>query len=136
MHAAEFPLLTIGQFGLLAAQFPLGTGDGHALAGAQAAEIGLELGEGGEDIEEHLAHGIVRVVERRAQGQSHASFLKLISDGAGVRDGPGAAVKAGLGAVGADEAVIGVDAILGDAEFQEGIKDVEGQRKCPAKCSA
>ena len=31
MHAAEFPLLTVGQFGLLAAQFPPGVGDGHAL---------------------------------------------------------------------------------------------------------
>ena len=88
MHAAEFPLLSVGQFGLLAAQFPLGAGDGHALAGAHADEIGFELGEGGEDIEEHPFHGIVRVVERRAQGQFHASFLKQVGDGAGFRDGP------------------------------------------------
>ena len=52
------PLLSVRQFGLLAAQFPPGAGGGHALAGAHANEIGLELGEGGEDIEEHLAHGI------------------------------------------------------------------------------
>ena len=63
MHAAEFPLLSVGQFGLLAAQFPPGAGDGHALAGAHADEIGFELGEGGEDIEEHLSHRIARVVE-------------------------------------------------------------------------
>ena len=56
------------QFGLLAAQFPLGAGDGHALAGAHADEIGFELGEGGEDIEEHLSHGIARVVEGPAYG--------------------------------------------------------------------
>ena len=92
VHAAEFPLLTVGQFGLLAAQFPFVAGDGHALAGAHADEIGFELGEGGEDIEEHLAHGIVRVVERSSEGQFHASFQKLISDGAGIRDGPGEAV--------------------------------------------
>ena len=36
MHAAEFPLLSVGQFGLLAAQFPLGADDGHAFAGAHA----------------------------------------------------------------------------------------------------
>ena len=54
MPAAEFPLRSVGQFGLLAAQFPFGAGDGHALAGAPADEIGFELGEGGEDIEEQL----------------------------------------------------------------------------------
>ena len=137
MHAAEFPLLSVGQFGLLAAQFPFGAGDGHALAGAHAAEIGFELGEGGEDIEEHLAHGIVRVVERPAEGQFHAAFPKLVGDGARIRDGPGrpvefrhdqrvagahggeGLVEAGSDAGGAGEAVVGVDAILGDAQLQE-----------------
>ena len=136
---AEFPLLTVGQFGLLAAQFPPGAGDGHALAGAHADEIGLELGEGGENIEEHLSHGIVRVVERRAEGQFHAAFLKLVGDGAGIRNGPGEAVEfrhdqgvafahggeglveAGSGAVRAGEAVIGVDVIYGEAQLQEGL---------------
>ena len=75
MHAAEFPLLSVGQFGLLAELFPFGAGDGHALAGAHADEIGFELGEGGGDVEEHLSHGIARVVERPAEGQFHASFL-------------------------------------------------------------
>ena len=42
---------------------------------------------GGEDIEEHLAHGIVRVVERASEGQFHAAFPKQIGDGAGIRDG-------------------------------------------------
>ena len=139
MHAAEFPLLSVGQFGLLAAQFPLGAGDSHAFAGAHADEIGFELGEGGEDIEEHLSHGIVRVVERPAEGQFHAAFPKQVGDGAGIRDGPvqpvafrhdrrvslahggEGLVEAGAGAGGAGEAVIGVDAILGDAQLQEGL---------------
>ena len=93
MHAAELPLLSVGQFGLLAAQFPPGAGDGHALAGAHADEVGFELGEGGEDIEEHLAHGIARVVERPAEGQFHASFPKPVGDGARIRDGPGQPVE-------------------------------------------
>ena len=38
MHAAEFPLLSVGQFGLLAAQFLLGAGDGHALKEGLLAE--------------------------------------------------------------------------------------------------
>ena len=45
MHAAEFPLLSVRQFGLLASQFPPGAGDGYALAGTHAAEISFELGE-------------------------------------------------------------------------------------------
>ena len=124
-------------FGLLAAQFPFVAGDGHALAGAHADEIGLELGEGGEDIEEHLSHGIGRVVERPAEGQFHAAFPEQVNDGAGIWDGPGQTVEfrhdqrvafahggeglveAGSGAVRAGEAVIGVDAILGDAQLQD-----------------
>ena len=88
MHASEFLLLSVGQFGLLAAQFPLCAGDGHALAGAHADEIGLELGEGGEDIEEQLSHGIARVVDRPSEGQFHASFPKLIGAGARIRSLP------------------------------------------------
>ena len=45
MHAAEFPLLSVRQFEVLASQFSLGAGDGHALAGAHTAEISFELGE-------------------------------------------------------------------------------------------
>ncbi len=137
MHAAEFPLLSVGQFGLLTAQFPPGAGDGHALAGAHADEISFELGEGGEDIEEQLSHGIARVVEGPSEGQFHASFPKLIGDGARIRDGPcqpvefrhdqrvafahggEGLVEAGAGAGRAGEAVIGVDSILGDAKLQE-----------------
>ena len=55
-----------------AAQFHFGAADCDALAGAQANEIGLELGEGGEDIEEQLSHRIARVLERSAEGQFHA----------------------------------------------------------------
>ena len=67
---------------MLAAQFPSGAGDGHTLAGAYADEIGFELGEGGEDIEEHLPRRIARVVECPAEGQFYASFPK--PTGAGI----------------------------------------------------
>ena len=81
--------------------------------------------------------GSPRVVERPAEGQFHASFLKPTGYGARIRDGPGqpvefrhdqrvalahggeGLVEAGAGAGGAGEAVIGVDAILGDAKLQE-----------------
>ena len=114
--------------------FPLGAGDAHALAGSHPDEIGFELGEGGEDIEEHLSHGIARVVERNSEGQFHASFPKPTGAGARIRDGPGQPVEfrhdqrvacahGGEGLVEAEasrtgEAVIGVDAILYDAQHQ------------------
>ena len=98
MQAAEFQLLPVGQFGLPAAQFLFGAGD----------------------------------------GQFHAAFPNLVGDSAGIRDGPGQPVEfvhdprvagvhggeglveaGGRGAVHAGEAMIGVDAILGDAKFQK-----------------
>ena len=60
--------------GCLLCNSSLGAGDGHALAGAHADEIGPELGEGGEEIEEQLCHRIALFVERPAEGQFHASF--------------------------------------------------------------
>ena len=42
---------------LYTSQLALGAGDRHALAGAQADQVGFELGEGGEDVEEHFPHG-------------------------------------------------------------------------------
>ena len=123
--------------GCLPCNFPLARTMAIALAVAHADEIGFELGEGGEDIEEHLSHRISRVVERPAEGQFHASFPELGGDGARIQDGPGQSVEfrhdqrvalahggeglveAGAGAGRAGEAVIGVDAILGDAKLQE-----------------
>ena len=67
-------LLSIGEFGRLAAQFSLGTGDGLALAGAHADDVALELGECGEDIEKHLFPRIARGVERPAEGQFRPRF--------------------------------------------------------------
>ena len=77
------------------------------------------------------------VVERPAEGQFHASFPKLVGDGARIRDGPcqpvefrhdqrvafahggEGLVEAWSGAGGTGEAVIGVDATFGDAQLQE-----------------
>ena len=130
-------LLSIGEFGRLAAQFPLGTGDGLALAGAHADDVGLELGECGEDIEKHLFPRIARGVERPAEGQFRAVFLKQIDDGTHVRHelgrsvlfrhdqgvalarGDESLVEAGPGAGRTGEAVIGVDATLNDAQLWE-----------------
>ena len=79
--------------GCLPCNSPPGAGDGHALAGAHADEIGFELGEGGENVGEHLSHGISRVVERPSESQCRGSFSKQIGDGARIRGGPCQAVE-------------------------------------------
>jgi hypothetical protein len=66
-----------GELGRLAAQFAAGAGDGHAFAGAHPQQVDLELGEGGQDVEEHRAHGVGGVVEgllraAREQGRTPA----------------------------------------------------------------
>lgn len=50
VHAAQLLLLLVGQLRLLAAQFTLGAGDGHAHASAHSDQIGFELSKGGEDV--------------------------------------------------------------------------------------
>ena len=138
MHAAEFPLLSLGEFGLLAAQFPLGAGDVHALAGAHADEIGFKPCEGGEDVKNIFPMGSFGSVERRARG---AVSRRVPEAGRRWRGHPGqtwpggrvwarprcrpGARRPGPGRSrvgrGAGEAVIGVDTIFGDAELQEGL---------------
>ena len=123
--------------GCLPRNFPLARAMAMPSRVRMRIEIGFELGEGGEDIEEHLSHRIARVVECPAEGQFHVSFPKPIGDGARIRDGPcqpvefrhdqrvafahggEGLVEAGAGAGRAGEAAIGVDAILGDAQLQE-----------------
>src|SRR3954454_9615710 len=77
VHAAQLAPLLVGELGLLAAELAAelaaGAGDRHALARAQADEVGLELGKGGENVEEHLPHWIGRVVDARAERKPDAA---------------------------------------------------------------
>jgi hypothetical protein len=43
--------------GCLPRQLAVRASYGHAFAGAHPEQIDFEFGEGGEDVEEHLAHG-------------------------------------------------------------------------------
>ena len=122
--------------GCLPRNFPLARAMAMPSRVRMRIEIGFELGEGGENIEEQLSHRIARVVEGPAEGQFHVSFSKPIGDGARIWDGPcqpvefrhdqrvafahggEGLVEAGSGAGRAGETVIGVDAILDDAKLQ------------------
>jgi len=54
------------EFGLLAFELAFGAGDGHAFAGAEPEQVDFEFGEGGQDVEEHLAEGVGGVVDGAA----------------------------------------------------------------------
>ncbi len=68
-------------------------GDSHALAGPSTDEVKLKLGEVGQDVEEHLAHRVLRVVDRPAKRQGNTTFGQIVSDGPGVGHGSGEAVQ-------------------------------------------
>jgi len=133
----QVSLLAGAQLGLLAAQPALGASDGHALAGAQAQQVNLELGKGGQDVEEPLAHRVGRVVDRATEGQLHVAGDQRVADGPSIGHRPGepvelghhegvagadggqGLVQAGAVAVGAGEPVVKVDAVWGDAEAEQ-----------------
>ena len=116
--------------------FPFGAGDGAALAGPHPDQVGFELGEGGEDVEKHLAHRIARVVHAASEGELDAARLELGRDGPGVGNGARQAVELGHDErvavphrrqglsqtrplpVRPGQAVVGVDTILRDAEIE------------------
>ena len=69
-HAPQLGVLPGREFWLLAAQPALRPRDRHALPGPHPQQIDLELGEDGEDVEEHLPHrvsGVVRAAGRVAR---------------------------------------------------------------------
>lgn len=80
VHLEQFALLEVGQLGRLAAHLVLVADDLHARAGAQADKVALEFSEGGEDVEEHLARRVVRVIALLARHQAHTAILQFIGD--------------------------------------------------------
>jgi hypothetical protein len=108
----------------------LGEGDGHTFACPHSDQVGLKLGEGGQNVEEHFAHRIGRIVDRRTQGELDALFRELLCDCARIRDGSGETiqlwndqhvafphggqclVETGTGAIGACQPVVGIDTVF------------------------
>ena len=120
-------------------ELALGAGDGHAFAGAEPEQVDFEFGEGGQDVEEHLAEGVGGVVDGAAEGELDAAGDQGVADMAGVGDGAGepvelghdegvagtdggqGLVQAGTGAAGAGEALVEVDPVVRDAERGQGL---------------
>ena len=101
MHAADLAVLGGLVPGLLAAQLAVLAGDLRALAGALADQVGLELGDDGEDLQEHPGERVVPVVHRPAEREPDAPVRELAEDAQRVGHGPGEPVQLGDGQGGA-----------------------------------
>jgi hypothetical protein len=69
MHASQLFLLLVRQLGLFASESALRASDLHALTRAQANQVRLKLRKGGQDVEEHLAHGVGWIIAALAECQ-------------------------------------------------------------------
>jgi hypothetical protein len=76
----QVSLLGLRQLGLLAPEPALGLGDGHALAGAHSDQVGFELCNRAEDVEQQPTDRVGRVVDAAAEVQGHALARQLIGD--------------------------------------------------------
>jgi hypothetical protein len=80
----EVGFLHRAELGLLAAQPSLGVGDAHALARARAHEVGFELGDHDQHVEQQPAHRIGRIVHGGAERELDLAGGELVGDGARV----------------------------------------------------
>ena len=65
------------------------------LPGAQPNQVGLELGDHGEHVEQQSADRVRRVGHRSAQVETNLARDELVGDGSGVRQRPGKPVELG-----------------------------------------
>lgn len=126
-------------FGFLPRSFPLERGQRHSLTLPHPDQVGLEFGEGGEDVEEQLAHRVGRIMDVCPDLQPYAPRSQIITDRAGITDGARQAVEflhhqriaAAHGcerlvqtrssALCTGEAVISIDAVDSDAQLLQSI---------------
>jgi len=131
--------LTMVQLWLLATQTPLGLGYLHALPGAQPNQVGLELSDHREHIEQQPANRVRRVVHRTAQVKTNLPHRELVGDGSRVGQRPGKPVELGDDQrvtftasgqsftqtgpfpVGAGQTVVDVDPVFGHPECGEAV---------------
>lgn len=150
VHAADLTVLGGLEAGLLAAELAVLAGDVHALAGPLADQVSLELGDRGQNRQEHLCEWVVPVVDGAAEREPDAADRQLAEDvqcvghrpgqpvelghgqGVAVADGRKGLVQTGPGPAGAGEPLVQVDPVLRDSEGGEGMPlsgEVLGHRR-------
>ena len=80
----EHRLLLGGELGLLAPQPALGAGDLHPFARAHPDQVGLELGDHRQHVEQQPADRVARIMNRAADAQAHLPARQLLDDVASV----------------------------------------------------
>jgi len=73
--------LPMVQLWLLATQTPFGFGYLHALLGAQPNQVGLELSDHREHVEQQSADRVRRVVHRSAEVETNLPHGEFVGDG-------------------------------------------------------
>jgi hypothetical protein len=122
------------EFGLLASEVPLGFGDLHSFSSPQPDEIGFELGNHGENVEEQPSDRIGGIVDGPTQIETHLSNREFVSDRPCIRKGPRQSIELGDNervalstsgqsltqarpfAVGASESMVDVDSVGSNSE--------------------
>jgi hypothetical protein len=66
--------------GCFAAQSALGSRDRHPFPSSHSQQVDFEFGEGGEDVEGHLAHRVGGVVDLSAKGELDAALGKGVAE--------------------------------------------------------
>ena len=87
--------LAMVEFRLLAPEMPLRFGDLHSFASSEPNEVGLKLGNHGEDVEEQSSDGIGGIVDGPTQVQTHRSNRKFVGDRPCIREGPRQPIELG-----------------------------------------
>ena len=91
----EVRLLARGELGLLATQAALGVGDSDAFTRACADQVGFELGDHGQHVEQQSPDRIGRAVHRAAEVEADVAAGEVVDDVARVGQRAREAVELG-----------------------------------------
>ena len=94
-------------FRLAALEAALRAGDCHAFACPHAEEVDFDFGEGGEDVEEHLAHRVGGVVDLSAEREFDPPGGEVVADRPGVGHRSGEPVELGTKGVSPSRTAVG-----------------------------
>jgi len=140
VHPLQLTLLLHRQLWLPPLQLALRPSNSHPLTCTHPDQVNLELGERGQDIEEHLAHRVIRVIYPAAEREHHTASGKGVTDISGIRDRPRESIQfrhhervarsysgqrliqPGPFALGAADTVVDVDAIRRNPERQQRLR--------------
>ena len=83
------------EFGLLASEVALGFRHLHSFASPQPNEVGLEIANHGEDIEQESSDRIGGIVDRPTEIETYLANREFVGDRSCVREGPGQSIELG-----------------------------------------